>query len=172
MAKHNSCTHSLIGSITSKMSGRKQRGFCEYMIQIGKRCESIHSVEFSPVHLPCRPSRFLTTENRHTDRIGNTGVFVRWILKRDEASAGNYKPRIPFISFHIWSIRSCSRHASIICWQACVCAGVCMCECVLDLPTVHRSSNTQHTTMDTTMANSLPPSCTLVIMWRKFPTCT
>lgn len=41
-----------------------------------------------------------------------------------------------------------------------------------DLPTVHSSSSTQHTTMDTTMASSLPPSCTLAMVWRKFPTWT
>ena len=37
---------------------------------------------------------------KHTDRAeseGNSGVFVLWVLKRDEASAGNYDPRIPFI---------------------------------------------------------------------------
>lgn len=41
-----------------------------------------------------------------------------------------------------------------------------------DLPTVHSNSSTQHTTIDTTMASSLPPSCTLAMMWRKFPTWT
>lgn len=46
-------------------------------------------------------------------------------------------------------------------------------KCVVDnLPTVQSSSRTQHTTIDTTMASSLPPSCTLAMVWRKFPTCT
>lgn len=38
------------------------------------------------------------------------------------------------------------------------------------LPTTERSSKTLQITMDTMMAVSLPPSCSVAMVWLKFPT--
>lgn len=129
MAKHNSCTHSLIVALCLKSLAENRGAFVNVWSKMGNGVKIHTSTNFHPYTCPAdNLSLWLQrTAHRHWDRQRkNTRVFVRWILKRDEASAGNYKPRIPFISFHIWSIHCCSRHTSIICQQPCVCVCVCM----------------------------------------------
>lgn len=62
-----------------------------------------HSTNFHPYTCPTHSHKEYrvqythTDTHEHADSEGNSGVFVLRVLRRDEASAGSYDPRIPFI---------------------------------------------------------------------------
>lgn len=87
-------------------------------------CESPHEHQFSifncptpALHTHSHKDYSMEYTHKHTDsRVdieGNSGVFVLRVLRRDEASAGNYDPRIPFIcSTSAASIATAGTHPS------------------------------------------------------------
>lgn len=85
------------------MSGRKNRGFCEYL-RTDPKWEIVWKYTLAAIftRTPVPQTHFLCDyreQRTHTEQIEmNTGVFVHWLLNGDEASAWNYDPRIPFIS--------------------------------------------------------------------------
>lgn len=84
-------------------------------------CENPHEHQFSrptpALHTHSHKDYSMEYTHKHTDSRadieGNSGVFVLLVLRRDEASAGNYDPRIPFIcSTSAASIATAGTHTS------------------------------------------------------------
>lgn len=106
MCKYRACINSFIRKVTPKKSGKKNQEICKHLRTDPKR-EMVWKDTLAPIftHTPASRTHLLRdyrvqhthTHKHEAEREKNSGVFVHWILKRDEASAGNDEPRIPFI---------------------------------------------------------------------------